>query len=253
MQSRQRGAGELLRGEGGVLSAQETEDALRSAVAFTPSDLVVADYDAAILFGLDRADAEDVLDILEFANLQLLELRALDRRLDRRINELYGATALNGSKEVKEVFPFRSRASRRRQLSALAELKLDSAMLAERLQNAFKIIGDLYYARIYRAASQRLHLAEWEASSERKLRVVGEIYDATRMLSSTEKTSEDYDAVQVLNDAFAGATLLAGDQVAYCSASNLIRGGATVSNILSPALSPSNTAIQARLAVRQER
>jgi hypothetical protein len=167
---------ELLRGEGGALSGQEAEDALRSSVSFTPTDLVIADYDAAILFGLEHPDHEDVLDILEFTNLQLLELRALDRRLDRRISDLYGAAAAGSARTL---FVSGSRVRRQRLLRALTELKLDSALLAERLQNAFKVIGDLYYARIYRAAAQRLHLADWEASTERKLRVVGEIQDAT--------------------------------------------------------------------------
>lgn len=79
-----------------------------------------------------------------------------------------------------------------------------------------------------------------------------EIYDATRMLSSTCNVTQDYDAVAVLNDAFAGASLLSGDNVAYCSASHVIRGGATVSNILSPALSPSNTAVQAMLIAAEK-
>jgi hypothetical protein len=167
---------ELLRGEGGALSEQEAEDALKSSVSFSPTDLVIADYDAAILFGLEHPDREDVLDILEFTNLQLLELRALDRRLDRRMGELYGAAAAGSARTL---FVSGSRARRQRLLNALTELRLDSALLAERLQNAFKVIGDLYYARIYRAAAQRLHLADWEASTERKLRVVGEVQDAT--------------------------------------------------------------------------
>lgn len=79
-----------------------------------------------------------------------------------------------------------------------------------------------------------------------------EIYDATRMLSSTCSLTQDYDAVQVLNDAFTGADLLGGDNVAYCSASHRIRGGGTVSNILSPALSPSNTAVQAMLIAAEK-
>lgn len=79
-----------------------------------------------------------------------------------------------------------------------------------------------------------------------------EIYDATRMLAKTCEQTQDYDAVQVLNDAFAGSLKLAGDGIAYCSASHVIRGGGTVSNILSPALSISNTAIQAMLIVAEK-
>lgn len=79
-----------------------------------------------------------------------------------------------------------------------------------------------------------------------------EIYDATRMLRKTCEQTQDYDAVQVLNDGFTGAVLLAGDAVSYCNSAHVIRGGGTVSNILSPALSPSNTAVQAMLIVAEK-
>ena len=76
-----------------------------------------------------------------------------------------------------------------------------------------------------------------------------EIYDAVRMLQNTCVVSQDYDAVNVLNDAFTGSLAAgsSGDGVSVCSASHVIRGGATISNVLSPALSPSNPAVQAML------
>jgi hypothetical protein len=81
-----------------------------------------------------------------------------------------------------------------------------------------------------------------------------EIYDAVRMLQNTCATTQDYDAVTILNDAFTGslAAGLSGDGVAVASASHVIRGGATVSNILSPALSPSNPAVQAMLVAAEK-
>ena len=81
-----------------------------------------------------------------------------------------------------------------------------------------------------------------------------EIYDAVRMLQNTCVVSQDYDAVNILNDAFTGSLAAgsSGDGVAVCSASHVIRGGATVSNILSPALSPSNAAVQAMLIAAEK-
>jgi hypothetical protein len=81
-----------------------------------------------------------------------------------------------------------------------------------------------------------------------------EIYDAVRMLQNTCTSTQDYDAVGVLNDAFTGSFDygLSGDQVAVCSASHVIRGGATVSNVLSTPLSPSNPAIQAMLIAAEK-
>jgi len=81
-----------------------------------------------------------------------------------------------------------------------------------------------------------------------------EITDAVRMLQNTCRLTQDYDAVGLLNDAFTGSTDsgLAGDNVAVCSASHLIRGGATVSNVISPSLSPSNVAVQAMLIAAEK-
>jgi hypothetical protein len=81
-----------------------------------------------------------------------------------------------------------------------------------------------------------------------------EIYDAVRMLQNTCRLTQDYDAVALLNDSFAGTTDsgLTGDNVAVCSASHVIRGGSTVSNIISPALSPSNSSVQAMLIAAEK-
>ena len=81
-----------------------------------------------------------------------------------------------------------------------------------------------------------------------------EITDAVRMLQNTCRLTQDYDAVGLLNDAFTGNTDsgLTGDGVAVCSASHLIRGGSTVSNIISPSLSPSNVAIQSMLIAAEK-
>lgn len=81
-----------------------------------------------------------------------------------------------------------------------------------------------------------------------------EIVDAVRMLQNTCRLTQDYDAVGLLNDAFAGATDsgLAGDNVAVCSASHLLRGGSTFSNILSPSVSPSNAAVQSLLITAEK-
>jgi hypothetical protein len=81
-----------------------------------------------------------------------------------------------------------------------------------------------------------------------------EIYDAVRMLENTCTVSQDYDAVGILNDAFTGSFAygLTGDNIAVCSASHVIRGGGTVSNVLSTPLSPSNPAIQAMLIAAEK-
>jgi uncharacterized Rmd1/YagE family protein len=45
------------------------------------------------------------------------------------------------------------------------------------VNNALKLLGDQYLARVYRLVSQRFHLAEWDASILRKLQTLESIYE----------------------------------------------------------------------------
>src|SRR5215471_12458558 len=61
-------------------------------------------------------------------------------------------------------------------LQRIAQMQVDSAMLFEGVNNALKLLGDQYLARVYRLASQRFHLEEWDASILRKLHTLESIY-----------------------------------------------------------------------------
>ena len=54
---------------------------------------------------------------------------------------------------------------------------MDNALLFEGVNNALKLLGDQYLARLYRMASQRLHLTEWDANIIRKLRILKDLYE----------------------------------------------------------------------------
>jgi uncharacterized Rmd1/YagE family protein len=54
---------------------------------------------------------------------------------------------------------------------------MDSAVLFEGVNNAIKLIGDQYLARVYRLAAKRFHLAERDEAIERKLRTLESLYD----------------------------------------------------------------------------
>jgi uncharacterized Rmd1/YagE family protein len=45
------------------------------------------------------------------------------------------------------------------------------------VHNALKLLGDQYLARVHRAASQRLHLDDWERTILRKLQTMESIYE----------------------------------------------------------------------------
>ncbi len=161
-----RAMAQVLRAEAEPLSEQEVADALACRVSYGERDAVVIDWNAAMLLG---PEAEDVLGVLEFANIELLEMRILDDRLDGALEEAYAGLWRGGRAHL-------SPARNRRDLARVATLQLDAAMLFEGVNNALKLIGDQYLARLYRVAAQRLHLAEWDASILRKLQTLESLY-----------------------------------------------------------------------------
>lgn len=157
----------LVRLESGPLSPEEITEALRLYIRYSPEDLFVPDWAAAVL--LDR-DCDETLQTIEFANLQLLEFRHIDNRLDDSLAAAYRMIhAL-----AQSWLPFwRSHA---RSLRVLGELKVEANGLFERTENVLKLVGDQYLARVYRLVAGRFHLEEWEQSIQRKLEVGEGVY-----------------------------------------------------------------------------
>jgi hypothetical protein len=153
--------------ESGPLSNEETAEALRIRLSYGPQDLFVPDWSAAALF--DR-DCDETLQTIEFANLQLLEFRNIDNRLDQSLAD--------ASRIIhplsRSYLPFwRVYARPMRQLG---ELKVEANALFERTGNVLKLVGDAYLARVYRLVDTRFHLDAWEKNIQRKLEVAEGVY-----------------------------------------------------------------------------
>lgn len=166
----------LLRSESDPLSAQEVADAMSTRVSFGHEDVALVDWSSALL--VDR-EPDDVRSVLEFANIQLLEMRFLDSALDRALDHSYEVVSRH---QRWSALGF-SRWSRP-ELAKIGRLEIDGAILFERVGNAIKLVGDQYLARVYRATSQRFRLAEWNAGILRKLETIESIYRKVQDRSS---------------------------------------------------------------------
>jgi hypothetical protein len=160
-------AARLVRLESGSLSEREVAEAVSQSIGYSPEDLFVPDWAAALL--LDR-DCDETLQTIEFANLQLLEYRHIDDRLDVRLAAAYRLVQEFGRKWL----PFWR--SHGRPLRLLGEMKVEANGLFERTINVLKLVGDTYLARVYRLLSGRFHLKEWERVIQRKLDVAEGVY-----------------------------------------------------------------------------
>ena len=157
----------LLRTDRSPFSEEEVADAVSCRISFSPDDAAVIDWHSAVLFGREM---DDVRAVLEFANVELLEMRILDEQLDQALDQGYDALS---NKPPLLSLP----GSHEKDTMRIAQLQVDSALLFERVTNTLKLLGDQYLARVYRLASHRFHLEEWDASIMRKLQTLESIYE----------------------------------------------------------------------------
>jgi hypothetical protein len=169
---------QILRAERRPLSEQEITDALAATLSYSAEDVTIIDWNAALL--VDR-DGDDVRSVLEFANVELVEVRYLDQRLDQALDKSYETLVKHQSGLLRRIGYYGA------DLRSLAELQVDNATLFEGVNNAVKLLGDQYLSRAYQMASRRFHLDDWDASILRKLHTLESIYEKLSDQTTTRR------------------------------------------------------------------
>jgi len=158
---------QIVRGDSMPLSEGECREVLQSSLSYYPTDLLVVGWVAALVCDTP-AGAEPTIQLLEYANTQLLEFRHYDEVLTRVFEKVYDTLEHRGS-------------LRRWKMAGEAErlntLRLDVMELTERTDNAIKFLSDMFYARAYRVAASRVGVTDYRNLVEQKLRTAGELYE----------------------------------------------------------------------------
>jgi hypothetical protein len=141
------------------LSAQQRREELSGRIAYYADDVTIITWNAALVCG---SNMDDVLTVLELANVQLRELHCLDDQLDGSLQESYEVRAKVG----------RLRAGMR----WIRELMLDGQAFSEAVTNAFKPFPDAFLARVYALASRSLGLNAFNQSVKDKLNLLNTLY-----------------------------------------------------------------------------
>jgi hypothetical protein len=145
------------------LSKQESDESTGRFLSYYEHDLVVVDWDAAIIID-ERRNFDETLYVMELANLQLAELEAYDRILDDSLERAY--------RDLRSR-PFRPRVG---MLNELREIRIDLARFSDELSNITKFFGDWHLARIYQNISARFHLGDWHRTIDDKLQTLDDMY-----------------------------------------------------------------------------
>lgn len=169
---------QILRADRGPLSAQEISDALSCRVSFGSSDAVLVDWTSALV--LD-AEPDEVLWVMQVANVQLMEMRYLESKLDRALGESY--EELSRQAGLQGWFGGGHARARWR----IAQLQIDGAILFGEVSNALKLVGEQYLSRVYRGLTERFQLVEWNETIARKLETIESIYEKLSDRAATRR------------------------------------------------------------------
>ncbi len=151
---------QVLKSEKSILSTDEKTDSLKHYITYYEHDITIVDWNAAFLY--DPQQGYDVLDILEYGVIELLELRAYDAFLDRVLDKAY--EDLNRRHVSNSM------------LRTLSQVRLDVADVIEKVENSLKLVGDLYLAKIYNVTATRFYLDRWKKSVRQKLGTLEHLY-----------------------------------------------------------------------------
>jgi hypothetical protein len=160
---------QILRGELTPVARSESEEVLQANLSYYPNDLVVIGWNAALVYD-GPSGAETSVQILEYANSQLLEFRHYDELLTRELTGVY--------RSLKSRTGLWRRWSMRREALRLNSVTVEVTELVERADNAIKFVSDMFSARLYRLAAAKVGVPEYKDLVNEKLHTAEGLYRA---------------------------------------------------------------------------
>jgi len=158
---------QIVRGETIQLSEGERQEILQARISYYPADLAVIGWNAAFVYD-SAAGAEPAIQLLEYANSQLLEFRHYDELLTRELERVY-AFLDKGTSML-------ARWRLARAASRLHTVLLDVNELTEHADNAIKFLSDMFSARLYKLAAAKVGVPDYRDLVTQKLRTAEDLY-----------------------------------------------------------------------------
>jgi hypothetical protein len=160
---------QIVRGESALLSSHEEEEILRQRISYYPTDLLVVGWMAAFVY--DNAEgAASALQLLEYANTQLIEFRYYDDVLSTVLAGVY--RTLERRRGSLDRWRLAKEARR------LNRIRLEVIELTERVDNSIKFLSDMFYARAYRIAAQKVGVTDYRDLVDEKLKIAADLYES---------------------------------------------------------------------------
>ncbi|HEY1263757.1 MAG TPA: hypothetical protein VGF06_09545 [Terriglobales bacterium] len=158
---------QIVRGETAQLSEGERNEILQGRISYYANDLAVIGWNGAFLYDTPSG-AEPAIQLLEYANSQLLEFRHYDELLTRELNGVY-AFLDKGTSML-------TRWKLARAATKLHTVLLDVAELTEHADNAIKFLSDMFSARLYKLAAAKVGVPDYKDLVQEKLKSAEDLY-----------------------------------------------------------------------------
>lgn len=156
----------------------EIDRTLNPSITYSDDDIVFCSSNVALVFD---ETSSDVIDIFELLNVQTLELRLIDSKLDRSLQSLYEETEKAHSvwSQFFNLFDTKSR--------KLNTIHLDSTIIVERVEQSYKFATDSYMVRIYELGVQKMFLNRFSLGIDKKLQAIRDIITDQRDRASSAR------------------------------------------------------------------
>lgn len=148
------------------LSEGTRKNATENIFQYSTNDLTVIEWNSALV--IDPTGGREIPDILEFAVSHLLEMRYYDDLLDARLKDLYDKIEFQ-----KQRFYGGGRFDRIYQESSTRFIEFTEFI--ERVENSLKVVGDFYLATVYRSATRKFRISDWQEDVTRKINILGQV------------------------------------------------------------------------------
>ena len=159
---------QVVRGDRTRLSEGEVAEVLHSQISYYANDLAVIGWNAAFLYDTS-AGAETAIQLLEYANSQLLEFRHYDELLTEILDGVYHSLGRRRNRLARWRMA--------RSATSLHTVLLEVSELTEHADNAIKFLSDMFAARLYRLAAGKVGVPDYRDLVEQKLKTAEDLYE----------------------------------------------------------------------------
>ncbi|MDD1716003.1 MAG: hypothetical protein LUQ01_03300, partial [Methanolinea sp.] len=163
----------VLLGEKIPFSRETRTDTLQHTLSYGADDRAIISWDGTILISPDPPI--DLIELVEFAMVQVLELRFYDRELSRQMEKMYVDIEV-----ADRLWWYRRVQQYHSLMKGLMSTQAEVSEITEKISNLIKVTEDVYYARVYATTLRALRIQQWTDSVNHRISVIRENY---RMLS----------------------------------------------------------------------